>query len=174
MFLLCAALDDKLTELFVSLLSSLCIYWVIWILFISIFIFLFYSISFSTSWIETWVFFSRSFSSWRAINFAWISWEFKPFLLRLSNSFKYMTYFWSLRTISALRPLNSTGLTFITMCLALSTNFKVLRVSSRLVAEGETLPTINVNVFEVRDYCRSLVSLDSLKEATALPPVDRL
>lgn len=85
-----------------------------------------------------------------------------------------MTYFWSFSTISAFRPLNSTGLTFMTMCRARSTNFRVLRVSSRLVIDGETFPTMNVNVFEVSESCSRRVSFDYRKEATAFPPEDRL
>ena len=48
-------------------------------------------------------------------------------------------------------PLNSMGFTFITMCLALSTNFNVFMVSSMLVIEGEMFPTMKVKVLLVRE-----------------------
>jgi len=60
------------------------------------------------------------------------------------------------------------------MWRALSTNFRVLRVYSRLVAEGEMFPTMKVKVLDVRLSCSSRVSLDSRNEATFLPPLDRL
>lgn len=41
-------------------------------------------------------------------------------------------------------------------------------VSSILFMEGEMLPTMKVKVLPVSESCKSLVSLDSRKEATLL------
>ena len=78
---------------------------------------------------------------------------------------KYVTYFCNLFIISIFCPLNSIGLIFIVICLALSTNFSVFIVSSILLADGEIFPTINVYVFPISDYCNKRVSFDSLKAA---------
>lgn len=92
------------------------------------------------------------------------------------------TYFCNLLIIYIFCPLNSIGLIFIVICLALYTNFNVFIVSSILLADGEIFPTINVYVLPIRDYCNKRVNFDYLNaailfvfddnEAITLPNVD--
>lgn len=59
-------------------------------------------------------------------------------------------------------------------CWALSTNFKVLSVSSLFFEEGDIAPTMNVLVFPISDYWSKRVSFDYLKiEEFLTDPFDK-
>ena len=97
----------------------------------SIFIYLFSIINFSTWSIETWFWRSLSFSSCNSKSLLWTSLTVDvPFLRMFKISLRYLISFWSFLTSSASTASMEFCLTLVTICLALSANFRVLMDSS--------------------------------------------